>query len=392
MKRYSIPPRANWQAIVESQGFYFHTVKGEPYWDESAYYTFSMNEVDQLEEATQALYALCLETMGAVVQQGAYDRLHIPEHFASTIEQSWRNREPGVYGRFDLVYHGAHSTPKMLEFNADTPTSLLETSIIQYEWLLDQHPKADQFNSLHEQLIATWQGILLANQKANVFQHDKPVISNRLSLAYADHNLEDLGNVDYLRATAEAAGFDCQLIPIEAIGWDAQAQCFVDTENQPVERLFKLYPWEWLIQEPFGIHLTNTPLQIIEPAWKLLLSNKAILPLLWERYPNHPNLLPAYDKPNRFTGAFVKKPVFSREGANIEIMDKEQGSIASSFGSYGAQPTIYQAFLPLPQFEGNYTVIGSWIVGGKACGMGIREDSTLITRNTSRFLPHIITD
>lgn len=51
---------------------------------------------------------------------------------------------------------------------------------------------------------------------------------------------------------------------------------------------------------------------------------------------------------------------------------------------------IYQAFQPLPHFGDSYTLIGSWIVDDEACGMGIREDNTLITKDTSRFIPHYI--
>lgn len=44
----------------------------------------------------------------------------------------------------------------------------------------------------------------------------------------------------------------------------------------------------------------------------------------------------------------------------------------------------------LPWFDGQYALVGSWIVGDTACGNGLREDATLITRNTSRFVPHVI--
>ena len=114
------------------------------------------------------------------------------------------------------------------------------------------------------------------------------------------------------------------------------------------------------------------------------------MPILWELYPDHPNLLPAYFEPQKFVTDFVKKPLLSREGANVTITSR-QGEIAIP-GEYGAEGFIYQAYHPVPNFrangEDNYAVIGSWIIGDEPAGLGIREDESPVTKNTSRFLPH----
>jgi glutathionylspermidine synthase len=121
----------------------------------------------------------------------------------------------------------------------------------------------------------------------------------------------------------------------------------------------------------------------------MLLSNKAILPVLWEMFPGHPNLLPAaFDDGDELPRGWVRKPLFSREGANIE-MRYADGRLLRADGPYDG-PAIRQALHPLPDFEGRYPLIGSWVVGDRACGMGVREDDTPITRDTSRFLPHAI--
>ncbi|HSZ87188.1 MAG TPA: glutathionylspermidine synthase family protein, partial [Puia sp.] len=127
----------------------------------------------------------------------------------------------------------------------------------------------------------------------------------------------------------------------------------------------------------------------IEPAWKMILSNKAILPILWELYPHHPNLLPAYFEENNME-EFVKKPILSREGANISIISNGR-TIESTEGEYGKEGFIYQEYFPLPVFNGNnYPLIGSWIIGQEPAGIGIRESNQLITDNISRFIPHLI--
>jgi glutathionylspermidine synthase len=200
-------------------------------------------------------------------------------------------------------------------------------------------------------------------------------------------SLEDQGNLDYLRDTATQAGLDARAIAIADIGWDGGR--FVDLEALPISTLFKLYPWEWMVREEFGPYLARGSMRVIEPPWKMLLSNKAILPVLWEMFPEHPNLLAASFEPGRFATDCVKKPLYSREGANVSIT--AGGTTLEAPGDYGDEGFVWQAYRELPRFDGNYAVIGSWIVGDEPAGIGIREDATPITRNSSRFVPHHFT-
>jgi len=381
MKRISIAPRADWTQIVESQGFFYHTINGETYWDESAYYAFSEVDIEQLEKATNELHQLCLEAVDYVVRKDLYHLFHIPQWFIPTVENSWKLREPDVYGRFDLVYSDSRFPPKMLEYNADTPTSLLESSIIQNHWLRDRFPENDQFNVLHHALVERWRH--LAKTALNP---DEPVY-----FTCVPTDREDIGNVDYMRSTAEQAGLQSVLITLDQTAWaPEEEQLRAGVDGPVINALFKLYPWEWLLDATRDESVVPKNARMFEPAWKMLLSNKAILPLLWELFPNHPNLLPAYPLPDPFLGRYVKKPLLSREGANIDIVEDCETVLDSSAGPYGLEGYIYQAFYPLPKFEDNYTVIGSWVVGGQAAGIGIREDNTLITKNSSRYVPHLI--
>jgi glutathionylspermidine synthase len=265
-----------------------------------------------------------------------------------------------------------------LEFNADTPTSLYEAGIVQWFWLQDFNASKDQFNSIHEKLITYWKFL-------NRFLHN-----NSLHFTCLKDSLEDLTNTEYMRDCAIQAGLKTQLIFIDDIGWDETTEQFVDLEETPIQNIFKLYPWEWLVNESFGANILkakNEPYWI-EPAWKMILSNKSILPILWQLYPNHPLLLPSFFEPGSLTN-FVKKPKLSREGANIEMM---QSGIATNKtgGEYGEEGFIYQELFSLPEFNGKYPVVGSWIIGQEAAGMGIREADGLITDNKSRFVPHLI--
>jgi glutathionylspermidine synthase len=175
---------------------------------------------------------------------------------------------------------------------------------------------------------------------------------------------------------------------IADIGWNASAGEFRDLEELPIESVFKLYPWEWLVHEGFSAELLVARTQWIEPAWKMVLSNKGILPILWELFPNHPNLLEAHFTPKSSLVRYVKKPLLSREGANVEIVALGQTVHATDDRGYGEEGYVYQAVGPVAQLGGKTAVFGSWVIQGEAAGIGIRESDGPVTDNLSRFVPH----
>lgn len=375
MKRFINDVRPNWQKTVESQGMVYHTIDAIPYWDESTYYQFTMKEVDTIEAATNRLHQLCLEAVQHVIDNKRYSELKIPEVAIPLIEYSWNNETPAIYGRFDLRYDGKEP-PKMLEYNADTPTALLEAGVIQWYWQQDLFKQYDQFNSIHERLIAKWKELR---------DYLKP---GDLYLTYMD-SWEDYMTVSYMQDVATQAGLKAKSIPIREVGWDSQDKAFLDENLYTIRNLFKLYPWEWLLKDEYGKNIADTleTTYFIEPPWKMVLSNKGILPILWELNSNHENLLPAYFDQHGMKD-FVKKPLYSREGANVTIEGPKANE--KSEGLYGEEGYIYQQYTQLPDFSANHPVLGSWVIDGESAGMGIRESVSLITNNFGRFVPHII--
>jgi glutathionylspermidine synthase len=376
MERITIAPRNNWQKTVEALGFGFHTTD-VPYWDESAYYTFSLAEIEKIEKATAELWDRCLDAVQYVIDNNLFHQFGIPEYIVPHILSTWNNDAPAIYGRFDFCYDGKDE-PKLLEFNADTPTSLFEASIIQWFWLKDFDEPKDQFNSLHEKLIAYWKYL-------RGYMYD-----DVLYFACVRNSLEDYTTVAYMQDCAMQAGFDTAFIYINDIGWDHGNRNFVDLENRVMRNIFKLYPYEWMLKEDYGPNLMEDIAEAIwvEPSWKMLLSNKAILPVLWQLFPDHPNLLPTYFSADQLKD-FVKKPLLSREGANISIIENGK-EIVNTEGNYGAEGYVFQQLCKLPDFNGNFPVLGSWVVGQEPAGMGIRESNNLVTDNFSRFVPHLI--
>lgn len=376
MERLPIKERPDWREKVESIGFDFHTIDAAPYWDENAYYRFTSAEIDIIDDAAVELHRLCLEALDYAIKNKLLDRFGLPPGAIPLIEASWKRRDPDLYGRFDLAWNG-QGPPKLLEYNADTPTALFEAAVVQWHWLQDLHPDADQFNSLHEALVERWTAL-----KTQFAAFDN------LHLACVMPHPEDEGTIRYIQATALEAGLATKVLGMHEIGWNGSD--LTDLQEQPIRFLFKLYPWDWMLAEEFGSHIGPSGIGLIEPAWKLPLSSKAILSLLWHLFPDCPYLLPASfeagDIPKGVKA--VKKPLLGREGANIQII-QDGRVITESAGPYGAEGHVYQAWTELPSYGGNYPVLGAWMVDGKCRGMGIREDANPITHNSSRFVPHL---
>ncbi len=386
MKRVALQERPNWREKASEFGFNFHTMYGEPYWCEDAYYQFTLAQIEQLEDATAELHQMCLKVVERVVNSDTLmAKFQIPKHVWEFVRASWRTQQPSLYSRLDLVYDGINP-PKLLENNADTPTSLYEAAFFQWLWLEDQiaagqlPPHADQFNSMQEKLIARFAE--LKNQHGFSLLH----------FACCQDTEEDRGTVQYLQDCAQEAGLASEFLYIEEIGLGERGQ-FTDPQDQIISNLFKLYPWEFMFRETFSTKLEDAGVRWLEPAWKAIISNKALLPLLWEMFPNHPNLLESYfaDDAHPPMSSYVIKPLFSREGANIRIIENGK-ELASADGPYGKEGMIVQQYCPMPRFNDSYTLIGSWLINDQPCGIGLREDKALITQDLSRFYPHSIID
>lgn len=386
MHRVPVPERADWRARAVETGFDFHAFGDEPYWDESAYYAFTLEEIEQdIEEPSREIHELCLSFVErAVADEAILRSLAIPRHAWDVIRTSWFRRDPSLYGRLDFSYGGAGTGPaKLLEYNADTPTALFESAVFQWLWLEDLLARGrlpsgtDQFNALHEKLIARLSEVATTGSLSFAAFHDAP---------------EDRGTVAYLHDCAVQAGLDARFVPIEAIGLGADDH-FLDDEGHAIACLFKLYPWEWMFRDSFGVKLDATRTRFLEPPWKAVLSNKGLMAHLWAMEPNHPNLLPTFfeDDPGKSVlgKSFVKKPLYSREGANI-LLVRDGALIERHDGPYGEEGFVRQTLAELPCFGEHRALIGSWIVGAEPAGLCVRESEHMITTNQSRFLPHVI--
>lgn len=381
--------RSNWRETAERVGFRFHTIDNMPYWDEGHAIGFSLDEAEQyIEDPTNDLYRMFLQAAGRVINDDQLmRRLRIPPRFYEAIRASWKRSDPALYGRLDLSYDGS-GPAKLLEGNFDTPTALFEAAAFQWLWLEDAMKMGlipqgcDQLNSMEEKMVAAFRAMHVRDCMYFAwYQGSDPIRSE-----------EDRSTVTYLAEVAKRAGINARFVTMEAIRVDEEGQ-FFDQDDRPIKVLFKLYPWEWMMREKFGKHILTAKTRFVEPLWKAVLSNKGILAVLWDMFPNHPNLLPAFfaDDPRVQTlRSYVRKPIYSREGAGITVVVDGEEILRSDASGYGGEGYVVQEWCPLPKFATGYAVIGSWIISGEACGIGIREDDTPITVDTSRFVPHVI--
>lgn len=385
MKQHSIrlesaAPRPDWQQRVEDSGLIWHGAGQDSYWTEDRHLVMSLEAAEVLEAAANELHGLCLQACEEIIRRDWWDRLALPETVIGMVQTSWLAGDRSLYGRFDLAWNGS-GPPKLLEYNADTPTSLLEAAVIQWQWLEDVAPDDDQLNSLHEALVERWA------------LFPEPLVH----FACVWDNLEDRQTIAYLAETAEQAGKTVELLDMSEIGF-SEAGRFTDPTERPIERLFKLYPWEWLAEDPFFAEIGQERQRFIEPAWKMMLSNKGLLPILWELNPGHPLLLPAaysreglYDLGLRVK-RWVEKPFFGREGAGVSLHDSSSssgsGPTAQGIAAANAGPLVFQEQADLFQADGLHIVWGLWMVGDECRALSARGDASPITGNLSRFLPH----
>lgn len=386
MERIEMAERPDWREQAAALGFHFHSIGGQPYWDESAHYRFSLAEIENdIERPTSELHELCMDLVSRAAGDEAYlRRLAIPERQWDFIRDSWLRGDPHLYGRMDFAYDGGGAA-KLYELNYDTPTSLYEAAVFQWVWLEQAIERGalprgtDQFNSLQEKLLLAFAALA-------------PNVGGTMHFASVRGSQEDRATVDYLADLAYQSGIQPRYVAIEDIGRTAEGR-FTDAESRIIETIFKLYPWEMLFADEFASSLASSRTTWIEPPWKAILSNKGALALLWELHPGHPNLLPAHFEESPSSAlprGWVRKPLCSREGANVEITT-DAGEHVAAAGPYADFPYIRQAFHALPRFAGHYALVGSWMVADLPAGIGMREDDSLITRDSARFVPHVIT-
>jgi glutathionylspermidine synthase len=333
---------------------------------------------------------MLVEAGDYIIAENLFSQMGIPGWAVPRIKETWESEPPMVYGRFDFAY-GHDGVPRLLEYNADTPTGLLESAAVQWHWAKDVFGEGvDQWNLLHEMLVGRWRELAQNGR----------LPGERLHMLHtsAEQSGEDFMTIGYMAEVARAANLMSEIVAIESLGY-IEGEGFVDTAGRPVRTAFKLYPWEWMMREDFAQqaleHMGDGRGQTtwIEPIWKMLWSNKGILPVLHRLFPENPHVLPAFfdgEQPESLT-SFVRKPLLAREGANATAVIDGKVVEEGPDQDYGEEGFVVQAYTDLGDYGGGARpVLGVWTVDVEPAGLGIRESDGLLTTNTSRFVPHVI--
>lgn len=372
MKRLTLPARADWKMRVEGQGLVWHSDGAEEGWNEEAVYLLEPVEVKKLCDAAGEIVELLHDAAKSVVQNNLWSLLGIQPHEAELVKASWEQRELSLHGRFDFLFD-SHGQPKLLEYNSETALSLVETAVIQKHWLADVMPEQKQFNQLEETLVQAW-------RESGIRQ---------IHCAWRPRHSEVEGSVRYMTQLIRRAGIQATMMALHRIGWNSSLKQFVDHDRMPITHCFKIYPWAWMLREPFARRIPESNCAFIEPLWRLILGSKGILCVLAKMFPDNPSILACQNTPERLGSSFVSKPLFGHEGHNVEIY-RDGNLTETRKGDYADEAKVYQAFVESPRYDGHLPQFGVWMVQNKPVAIGIRESRKNIITGNSAFVPHAI--
>ena len=380
--------------FMEKIGFAWHTDN-----DNSSYIADEIVQVSEKEanayyEAANELYDMYVNAAQHVIDNNLFHEIGIPFNLVDIIKNSWENDVHWhLYGRFDLA-GGLDGKPiKLIEFNADTPTAVFETAIIQWAMLkLNHMDEAAQFNDLYESLKQNFKRLITLGDEDADF--DELYEGWGILFSSIAGSIEDEQTVKLLQYIAKEAGFKTDFSYVDEVVFNDDEGIFKNDEN--FEYWSKLVPWESIAIDEGELALIlsnivkNQKAIIINPAYTLLFQSKGILKILWDLYPNHPLLLETSNEPLKGK-KYVKKPVFGREGANVSIYDENGAQIASSDGEYNSNKAIYQEFYEFNQDERGESYQAGVFYAYEACALGYRKGGKILD-NYSKFVGHFIKD
>ncbi len=377
---------------LESLGFVWHTDRDDTSYISDELVVISEEEAEAYYEATNTLYDMVVEAAEHVIENDLFHEIGIPFNLVEVIKASWENDVHWhLYGRFDLA-GGVDGKPiKLLEFNADTPTALFETAVVQWAMLKQNGlEEASQFNALYEALVDNFKRLVTLEEDVSTFEERYDEWN--FLFTSVKGNSEEENTVRLLQHIATEAGFNTEFAYIDEIEFSPDEGIFYQDKNY--ELWFKLIPWEDIALEESELAMLltniikNQKAIIFNPAYTLIFQSKGLLKILWDLYPNHPLLLESSFEPLRGTKQ-VKKPVFGREGGSVSILDENGQESESIEGDYENHKMVYQAYTELPLDAQGQSYQAGVFYAYEACGLGFRKGGRILD-NMSKFVGHIV--
>ena len=377
---------------LESLGFVWHTDSDQSSYISDELVVLSEQEAEAYYEATNELYDMYVEAAEYVVENNLFHEIGIPFNLVDVIKESWENDVHWhLYGRFDLA-GGIDGRPiKLLEFNADTPTALFETAIVQWAILKQNNlEESSQFNTTYEALVANFKRLVTLEEDVSNFEENYD--GWNFLFTSVKGNSEEENTVRLLQHIATEAGYNTEFAYIDDVEFDAEEGIFYNDTNY--ELWFKLIPWEEIALEESDLAMLlsnivkNQKAIIFNPAYTLLFQSKGLLKILWDLYPNHPLLLESSFEPLEGQKQ-VKKPIFGREGGNVSILDENTSELESVDGDYANHKMVYQAYTKLATNALGQSYQAGIFYAYEACGLGFRKGGKILD-NASKFVGHVV--
>ena len=376
--------------FLEQIGFFWHTDPDQTPYVASELVDITPDEADAYYEAVNELYEMFVEAGEYVIENDLLHDIGIPFNLIDAVKMSWDNDVHWhLYGRFDLA-GGIDGKPiKLIEFNADTPTALFETAILQ--WAILKHNSMEethQFNDVYEAIRDNFKRLVMLEDDIEGFEEHYE--GWKILFSSVKDNEEEESTVKLLQTIAEDAGFVTEFAYMEDVEFDGEDGVFYNNVNY--EYWFKLYPWEDIAIEESELARLMTQIMVnqkaifLNPAYTLMFQSKAFMKILWDLYPNHPLLLETSFEPLKGV-AQVEKKIFGREGANTIIVDKNEKIIEERDGEYGEFPSIFQEYVELPKDSKGDSYQAGVFFAYEGCGLGFRKGG-LILDNYSKFVGH----
>jgi len=379
-------------AYLEQLGFVWHTDS-----DETSYLSHQLVEITEAEaeayyEAGNILYDMFVAAGEHVVENDLFHEIGIPFNLIDQIKESWENEVHWhLYGRFDLA-GGIDGRPiKLLEFNADTPTALFETAIIQWAILKQNAMDASkQFNIVYDKLLENFKRLVTLEESVEEFE--KHYDGWKFLFTAVRGSAEEENTVRLLQHIASEAGYETEFAFMDEVELDSEEGIFY--QDEPYELWFKLVPWEDIAIEEselgalLGDIIANQKAIIFNPAYTLMFQSKGIMKILWDLYPDHPLLLETSFEPLEDQKQ-VKKPIFGREGGSVSIIDEKGSVLLSEEGDYEGFTPIYQAYVELPSDADGARYQAGVFYAYESCGLGFRKGGEIMN-NMSKFVGHIV--
>jgi glutathionylspermidine synthase len=377
---------------LESLGFVWHTDSDETSYIADELVVVSEVEAEAYYEATNELYDMFVEAGEHIVENNLFHEVGIPFNLVDVVKESWESDVHWhLYGRFDLA-GGVDDKPiKLLEFNADTPTALFETAIVQWASLKQNGLEEDsQFNTLYESLVENFKRLVTLDEDTSNFEEQYD--GWNFLFTSIKGNAEEENTVKLLQHIAEDAGFNTEFAYIDDIDFSDEDGIVYNELNY--ELWFKLIPWEDIALEESDLAMILTNIIkhqkaiIFNPAYSLIFQSKGILKILWDLYPNHPLLLETSFEP-LVAQKQVEKPIFGREGGSVTIIDENNNKVESEDGDYASHKMVYQAYTELPTDSKGISYQAGVFYAYQACGLGFRKGGKILN-NMSKFVGHIV--